>query len=470
MKIAYFSPLPPLGSGIADYSAELLPFLVSAGADVTLFVDDKVAPRLPAGADHLAVHSYRRFDKWLRSQGDVVPLYHVGNNADYHAYIYQTLLKHPGVVVLHDYVLHHLVMSMTVARKDIRGYLAAMVHAYSDAGVRAAQDLLAGKPVDFFAYPLVERVLERCTGVITHNRYVRQLVRRASPKLPVRQINMHFTLPAAALPLPDQDAIRAELGLSDRLVLASFGWITPQKRLDIALRAFACLLSDFPNALYLLVGQPSPQFDIEGLVATLGLGNAVRIIGRTSLRDFIHTMLATDIALNLRYPTAGETSASLIRLLGLGIPTLVSNVGGFADFPDDCCAKIDVDAFEEEAIFAILKRLAGDVDFRRQMGDNARRYTMEAHAPEHTARDYLAFVTQVASGTATGSSALLGSQFVDELGGLLAGMGVTEGDTAALCPVVDALAGLGLTGGDECVIEHRLALSPGHSFSRGSAE
>ena len=449
MKIAYFSPLPPLGSGIADYSAELLPFLASAGADVTLFVDDKVAARLPVGADHLEVHNFRRFDRWLRSQADAVPLYHVGNNADYHAYIYRTLLKHPGVVVLHDYVLHHLVMSMTVARKDIRGYLAAMYHVYGDAGVRMAQEFLAGKSVDFFAYPLVEQVLEQCVGVITHNRYVRQLVRRARPRLPVRQINMHFTLPAAALPLPGRDTVRDEWGLSDRLVLASFGWITPQKRLDIALRAFACLLPDFPNALYLLVGQSSPQFDIEGLVTTLGLGNAVRIVGRTSLRDFVRYMLATDIALNLRYPTAGETSASLIRLLGLGIPTLVSNVGGFADFPDDCCAKVDVDPFEEETILAILRRLAGDEHFRQQLGENARRYTRQAHAPEQTARDYLTFLTQVAAGTASGMTALLDDPFINELGGLLAGMGVTDDDTIALSPVVHALIGLGLVKGDE---------------------
>lgn len=449
MKIAYFSPLPPLGSGIADYSAELLPFLVSAGADVTLFVDDKVAPRLPAGADHLPVHNHRRFDRWLSSNPDAIPLYHIGNSAKYHAYICRALQGHPGVVVLHDYVLHHLVLGMTAERKNVRGYLSAMKHAYGDTGVKVAQEILTGKWVDFFAYPLVEHVLEQSLGVITHNQYVRQLVRRTRPSLPARQINMHFTLPLAALPLPERDAARAELGLSDRLVLASFGWITPQKRLDLTLRAFARLLPDFPDALYLLVGQPSPQFDVQGLIATLGLGSAARIIGRTSLRDFIHHMLATDIALNLRYPTAGETSASLIRLLGLGIPTLVSNVGGYADVPDDCCAKIDVDPFEEETILAILRRLAGDEHFRQQLGENARRYTRQAHAPEQTARDYLTFLTQVAAGTASGMTSLVDDPFIDQLGALLAGMGVREDDTAALSPVIDALTGLGLATGGE---------------------
>jgi glycosyltransferase involved in cell wall biosynthesis len=449
MKIAYFSPLPPLGSGIADYSAELLPFLVSAGGDLTLFVDDKVAPRLPAGADHLPIHGYRRFDRWLRAHKDAVPLYHIGNNAEYHAYIYETLIRHPGVVVLHDYVLHHLVLSMTVARKDIRSYLAAMFGAYGDSGVRRAQEFLTGKPLDFFSYPLVENVLDQALGVITHNRYVRRLVRRANPRLPVKQINMHFTIPSAVLPLPSREAVRAKLELSDRLVLASYGWITPQKQIDIALRAFARLLHDFPNALYLLVGQPSPEFDVEGLVATLGLGDAVRTTGRTSLRDFVHTMLATDVALNLRYPTAGETSASLIRLLGLGIPTLVTNVGGFADFPNDCCAKVDVNPFEEDTILAILRRLSGDEDFRQQLGENARKHILQMHAPERTAQDYLTFIDGVVSGMVPDVVALLGGPFMDELGKALAGMGVTEKDTLALRPIADGLVGLGLAEGGE---------------------
>jgi glycosyltransferase involved in cell wall biosynthesis len=446
MKIAYFSPLPPLGSGIADYSAELLPFLVAAGADLTLFTDGNYSPRLPRGADQLEVRSQRQFDRWLRRNPDAVPLYHIGNNAEFHAYVYRTLMKHHGVVVLHDYVLHHLVMSMTVARRDIRGYLTAMHRAYGDSGVRMAQDFLAGKPVDFFGYPLVEEVLKQARGVITHNRYVRNLVREARRRLPVQQINMHYALPAVAQPLPERDAVRAELGLTDHLVLASFGWITPQKRLEIALRAFACLLPEAPEAVYLLVGKPSPQYDIEGLVATLGLGNAVRIIGRTSLRDFVRYMMATDIALNLRFPTAGETSASLIRLLGLGIPTLVSNVGGFADFPGDCCVKIDVDPFEEETILAVLQRLAGDGHFRRQLGENARRYIQRAHAPEQTAQDYMAFLQRIVGGPA--ETMTVDDEFIDELGGLLANMGINTDDDEVLQSMVNALVELGLVGGE----------------------
>ncbi len=446
MNIAYFSPLPPLRSGIADYSAELVPHLVSAGADLTLFVDGNYAPRLSATASSVPTHSHRHFERWREDHPQAVPLYHIGNNVNYHAYIYQTLLRHPGVVVLHDYVIHHLILGMTLGRNNTDGYVEIMRRAYGEDGARRAQEFIAGWPLDFFAYPLVEHVLDSCRGVIAHSRHVQRLVHHARPALPATQVNMPFSVPPTLVPLPSRDVARAELGLTDRLVLASFGWVASYKRIHVALRAFARLLPDFPQAIYLLVGQTAPDFNVAGLTATLGLGDAVTVTSRTDLAEFIRYMLATDIALNLRFPTAGETSATLVRLLGLGVPTLVSNVGGFTDFPDDCCVKVDVDGLEEDVILAFLRRLAGDEPLRRQLGENARRYVARVHAPQRTARDYLSFLQAVASGSPVELTADPAIQFLDDLGSLLARLDINEHDTVALRPLAQALSELGLCG------------------------
>ena len=87
MRVGFFSPLPPAATGVADYSATLLPFLRSSGT-----VD--IAPET---CD--------------------VALYHVGNNT-LHRDIYQRALTHPGVVVLHDAVLQHLLLGMLDANHD----------------------------------------------------------------------------------------------------------------------------------------------------------------------------------------------------------------------------------------------------------------------------------------------------------------------------------------------------------------
>jgi len=97
-KIAFFSPLPPARSGIADYSATLLEELRKL-ADVQVF-SSKPASFDPADFD--------------------VVLYQVGNNA-HHDFCYETALEHPGVVVIHEANLHHLIADITIKRGDWDG-------------------------------------------------------------------------------------------------------------------------------------------------------------------------------------------------------------------------------------------------------------------------------------------------------------------------------------------------------------
>src|SRR3990172_1413479 len=142
MRVAYFSPLPPERSGIADYSALLLPAL-RGRLDVR--VVKRGRKKAPRGTD--------------------VSLYHVGNNPDAHAWIVDALHSEPGVVVLHDYVLHHLVAGMTVGRRDGHAYLDAMEREYGVVGRLLAHGVLdkripplwESRPAD---YPLSSFVLE----------------------------------------------------------------------------------------------------------------------------------------------------------------------------------------------------------------------------------------------------------------------------------------------------------------------
>src|ERR687886_1930213 len=110
MKVAYYSPLPPERSGIADYSALLLPALER-------LIEVEVVRRgrtRPVAAD--------------------VALYHVGNDPDAHGWIVDALRERPGVVVLHEYVLHHLIAGITIGRGNGRAYLEAMERELGVAG------------------------------------------------------------------------------------------------------------------------------------------------------------------------------------------------------------------------------------------------------------------------------------------------------------------------------------------------
>ena len=74
----------------------------------------------------------------------------------------------------------------------------------------------------------------------------------------------------------------------------------------------------------------------------------------------------------MRYPTVGESSGTLLRALGLGKPVLVSEIGSFAEFPEDVCLKVPVGAEEEDLIFEYLNLLVSRPEVARELGARAR--------------------------------------------------------------------------------------------------
>src|SRR5437588_4417922 len=172
MRIAFFSPLNPVQSGISDYSEELLLTLAGAtvdgrAVDIDLFID----------------RGYRPSSEDITRQFDVLPaktfgrvagkydakLYQMGNSPA-HAYIYSTLMRYSGVVVLHEFVLHHLRIWMALNGGRRKEYVSIMERRYGEEGREAARRVLLGQfPEALFNYPLSDEVIQRATGVIVHS-------------------------------------------------------------------------------------------------------------------------------------------------------------------------------------------------------------------------------------------------------------------------------------------------------------
>lgn len=476
MRIAFFSPLPPQTSGIADYSAELLPEL-ARHVEIELIVEDGFRPAREL-AQGFPVHQLATFPGLAASGRFDCALYHLGNNRDYHAAIYRTLLAQPGVVVLHEFVLHHLVRDLTLHAGDPAAYVRELRYAYGLSGEAVARRCLeTGVPLDPWAYPLFERVVDRSRGLIVHNRTTERRVQASRPLARLATVPHHLSLrgvsglaadtanaadaanragretPRAA-DAAELQAARAALGFPpEAFVVASFGFLTAAKRPGLLLRAFARLRREAPHARLLLVGEVSPHFDFASL-AIPDLMAGVSVTGRLELADFLRYMAAADLAVNLRHPSAGETSGTLIRLLGMGKPVVVSNTGAFAEVPDGCCAKVDVGDGEEELLLAYLRRLAADEPLRRQMGDNARRHVATHHSLAASARAYADFLHATVATGAAPFRALpplapyppedILSDLIRDLAADLSDLGLAETDDDLLAPFAAALVDLDL--------------------------
>jgi glycosyltransferase involved in cell wall biosynthesis len=376
LKVAYFSPLPPERSGIADYSALLLPALRER---LDVEVVKRGTKRSPRGTD--------------------VAVYHVGNSPEAHAWIVHALRRRSGLVVLHDFVLHHLVAGVTIGRGDSDRYIDAMQR---DAGVIGR--LLAHGVVDHVLppiweeraqdFPLAWEVLQHADGVICHSRYVEGLARIYGYQGPI------WVIPMPAWPAVEAGERLLPEGQSP--LIACCGHLNAAKRIPQLLAAFEILRRRFPDALLVLAGSVAPSLRLD----TLASEDGVLRLEYQDERDLWRLLAECHISVSLRWPTMGETSGMVIRALSLGKPLVVSDAGWFSELPDSAVAKVPVDEYEVATLAATLELLAEDKGLRERMGAAASEYVRREHDLGRVADLYLAALEEVAGGPAARDAVL----------------------------------------------------------------
>jgi glycosyltransferase involved in cell wall biosynthesis len=373
MRIGFVSPLPPARSGIADYAAAVLEPL-KALAHVEVFEQ-------PPGAKVLA-----SFDRVI---------YQMGNNG-LHSDIYEAALEHPGVIVLHEANLHHLHAERTIKRGNWDAYMEGVAYDGGPEALAFAERVrrLEVGP-DYLGVPMLKRLLERAEGIIVHSDAVGREIRAAGFNGPVAKIWHGAWIERNPLRVPMRARYRGKLGLGETTPLIGiFGFLKPYKRIVESLRAFRRLLRLQPEARMILVGEPHPELNLTYLIQSLGLEDQVRLLGYTEPEDFHHYLDACDIILNLRYPTLGESSGTLLRAFSLGKPVLVTDIGSFQEYPDSICLKVPAppDPSEEDVIFEYLNLLVGQPALAASLGRRAAEWVERECPWEVVAQRYLDFL------------------------------------------------------------------------------
>jgi glycosyltransferase involved in cell wall biosynthesis len=372
------SPLPPVRSGIADYCADLLPHLAER-CDLRLVhlpgqpVDPAIAGRYPlieldeAGA------------------GGRLPLYQMGNNP-WHLEIWKKALERPGVLTLHDLVLHHFLIERTVKHHDFDGYRQALAEDHGWIGEAA------GRPIRWpggsgrasqFSLPAHHSLLSRQIGVLTHSSWAAEILAEELPGLRVRCLPMGVPLVPPADPTAGA-AFRRRHGLPVAApLIGAFGFQTPMKRTEVLIDA---LQDPALAGVHLMVaGEVSPIYGLANYARLVGVEERVHFLGYLPFEEWEAGIAAVDLCLNLRYPTAGETSASLLRILAVGKVAIVSDYAQSADLPDAVVVKVPVGDGERQVLIEKVAELLGDRRKLRLLEEEARRYVAHEHRLEDSA-------------------------------------------------------------------------------------
>ena len=122
----------------------------------------------------------------------------------------------------------------------------------------------------------------------------------------------------------------------------------------------------------------------------------MRPAGYVDLTRFYLFLKAVDAVVNLRYPSAGESSGTVSRALAEGRATIVNNLGSFSEIPTGATLKVEIDGDQPEEVGAHLIRLAEDPAFRERVERAARQYALTELDPIRCRDLYLRVARSIA--------------------------------------------------------------------------
>lgn len=383
-RLAFVSPLPPERTGIADYSTELLPALAEHyEIEVVVSqerVDDPWVNR----------HCKERDVAWLRAHAGELDrvLYQVGNS-QFHRHMLALLREIPGSVVMHDFYMSGLMSWLELHAGSKHAWTRAIYEAH---GYDAVRMLYSDAEVAKRKYPANFGILQYAQGIIVHSDYSRQLAMQwyGNDISGDWVVIPHLRSPVASF---DREEARKQLdfGIND-FVICSFGFLDPSKLNHRLLECWLnSSLSKDKRCHLIFVGENhGGEYGVNLLqmIKGSGLGKRIRITGFASPEVFRQYLMATDVAVQLRTLSRGETSGTVLDCMNHALPLIVNANGSMAELDHEAVWMMP-DEFADDELIQALEALLREPERRSALGERARAVIHDHHTPAECARRYM---------------------------------------------------------------------------------
>jgi len=381
MKIAWFTPYNKR-SAIGKYS-QVASKIIAKNHAVVLWVSQNEDELHEV---NLPIIRYKPSDGDLKNrlnQFDMI-IYNFGDNLKFHQDIFEVYRKISGLVILHDYLLHHFFLGYFYQRQNfLKQYLASIGLAYGDKAeslFNKSMNSRNGIPIsdtdEIDKYPFFEPILINAKGVMVHSFFAKTTLEKKYPGS-ITQLNMPYNnmcIPTPLIPKRNTDESKC-------IRLLTVGRINSNKRIDKILGIIGKNKTLKDKLRYSIVGDyesDGKYFNyLKKIIKKYSLDNNVTFHGYLEEGALFQHIANADICVNLRYPVMSGGSWSLLDEFHAKKPIIVSDSGFFSEIPDDAVIKIPIDSREEKILEKKLLLLAANPKIRETIGKKGNRYSLQ---------------------------------------------------------------------------------------------
>lgn len=349
-RLAYVSPVPGAKSGIADYSAQLLPELSRH-----YHIDIIASQEEPVSDAWILANCTVRDVAWFKrnaSNFDRV-LYHFGNSP-FHGHMFDLLSDIPGVIVLHDFFLSGVLNYLHITSQAPGAWASSLLagHGWSAAASSFNEQYLSET---LWTLPCNLDVIQQALGVIVHSEHSKRLAAKWLPESELLDWSL-IPLVRERVQAMNRVATRKELGIApDDFVVCSFGLLGPTNLNHRLIKSWqASSLATEHNCRLVFVGQNEVgEYGADLARLIRGAPGRIEITGWVSNDDLRRWLAVADVGVQLQTQSSSESLANVLDYLSFGIATIVNATGPMTGFLDDALVKLEEDFTDFELLTAL---------------------------------------------------------------------------------------------------------------------
>jgi len=388
-RLAIFTPWPDQKTGIANYEYMMIPYLAEYFR-ITVFTTAPAAERKPL--ENIEIADLDAFRE-SRKQFDF-RLFQIGNNNLYHKEIMDLMMHEGGIAEIHDYVLTPFFYEGYFRAGETKKYRKILQMSYGrKTGNKLFRDTVQNQQhPDILKYPMSEAVVAISDKTIVHNAWSANQLHSEKAGI----------LPHPSFPIPDESSNPENSVMINTVkewkkqgysILGCLGWINPNKQPRVVIEALGKLKEEGLHVKLVFWGENKVE-TLQEIICKNKVTDDVLISGYLDKKHYYQAIQLTDIIVNLRHPSMGESSGPLCESFQMKKAVIVSDLNQYREYPDEVCWKLPVDNLENEVLVQYIKYLITHPEVRQALEENAGNYASYALSPIRIAKQYYDFITK----------------------------------------------------------------------------